>query len=192
MNDIRQIDPETVHPAVHGLGAILALTQNGIAIALVAYSRSNGTLGGIVQTYSGVIDPRDTFDPGPILTLLAKVDWVLAHGARLVKPAVVALIPTAERIPWICSSGILERQLPKPHEENMELHEVLLRSGMGSPELFRQGLRGENTTKVPAALNQVLGLVILLTRGDPPRMVEALHRAGHSSVGRSDFPASAS
>lgn len=164
---IRHIDEGAISPAVHGIGAVLALSQDGLAIALVAYSRTNGSLGGILQTYFQSLDPSVSFEPGPFTSLFQKADWILAHGARETKPPVVALLPVAERKPWVCSRGILEWHNPQA-QEHMELADLLL--------LQRHGA-GSSIQGVPSALNLVLGMVVLLNQKG--RLGDALQRAGY-------------
>jgi hypothetical protein len=151
------IDPSSLRPALHGRGVVLAVEPSGIGLVLIAYSRGTGVLGGVIQTYYS--------SPGASLEslrdLLIQGDWILAHGARAAREAIVPLIPDVERRPWVCSQGIIEES-----SQVQELGAILWDEGLAKDPL------------VPGALGLALGLVHVLGQGNPQKLTQALRRAG--------------
>ena len=157
---ILQLIPiESIPPAVHGIGAILVLLPEGVGVALVAYSKGCGVLGGILQTYSGGPLASDACDVPALKSLLSKADWIMAHGARDAKAELVKSLPEVERKPWVCTYGILERNPGTAHP----LAELL-------PEN-----KGPFTI-MPEPLEWTFGYLDLLLQND--RISKALYRAG--------------
>jgi len=152
-----RLDPTSLHPTIHGLGIVLAVEPGGIGLVLVAYSRSTGVLGGVLQTY---YSSQDSLVES-LRSMLLEGDWILAHGARVAREGIVPLIPEVERRPWVCSQGILEAS-----SQIQELGSVLWNEGFSKDPL------------VPGALGLALGLVQVLGKGDPTRLALALRRAG--------------
>lgn len=145
-------------PAIHGKGVVLAVDESGIGIAVIAYAKATGFVGGVLETY--YLATGENTDN--LSDLLRRGDWILAHGARATKAQVSAISPDEIRHPWVCSQGILEGSPAKA----TELPALLWEEG-----LAREGI-------VPAPLAMALGLVELLGRGNPSHLAQALHRAG--------------
>lgn len=145
-------------PAIHGKGVVLAVDPTGIGLAVIAYSKASGVVGGVLETYF-----LAEGEPGENLRgVLERCDWILAHGARAAKAQVTEISQEAARKPWICTQGILEGSPAK----SMELASLLWESGATREPL------------TPGPLALALGLVNLIGRGDPTHLAQALHRAG--------------
>jgi hypothetical protein len=162
--NIKIIPIESIHPAVHGIGAILVLLPEGVGVALVAYSKVSGVLGGILQTYSGGPPDSDACDRQALSSLLSKADWIMAHGAREAKAGLIKSLPEVERKPWVCTFGILERNpgtaqplvellpeskgpyaiMPEPLEWTLGYLDLLLQNGRISKALYRAGITTSN------------------------------------------------
>jgi len=147
-------------PAIHGKGVVLAVDPSGVGVAVIAYSKASGFVGGVLETYFLAAG-----EPGENLEgLLRQGDWILAHGARAAKALLTDLSPEVARRPWVCSQGILEGSPAK----TAELASLLWDAG-----LVREPL-------MPGPLALALGLVNLIGRGDPTNLAKALHRAGNT------------
>lgn len=147
--NLKVIPMDALHPAVHGAGAVLVVASDGVGLALIAYGKATGAIGGILESYSGGPLGGAACNMEVLLSLLERADWILAHGARETKAETVKYLQAVERKPWVCSSGLLT--LPEARGE------------------------GESRT-IPGPLERTIQLVEALGQGD--RLHKALHRAG--------------
>lgn len=158
--NVQLIEPQALNRAVHGVGAVVVLNPEGFAMALVAYSRSTGVPGGVLASYSVAKDELQDLDLSIAQDLLDRAGWILAHGARALKPQVASLIPGTERKNWVCSQGMVDWPAGTPKD----LSELLAQRGSFP------------TANVPTPLQQVFGLVALLAEGEPTHLAEVLRR----------------